>query len=79
MNWEEYLNAIYSVLNLTVFRNERIIADINYLSHLFQLLSETSPRVSGIYKTINNRDISKVNEYPFKQLIMFIGRLWTVL
>ncbi len=75
MSWEEFLNDIFSVLNFTVFRNERIIADVNYLISHKRNFSESHRYI----KTINNRDNSKVKEYVFKQLIMFIGRLWTVL
>lgn len=48
MNWTEFLNDIFAVLNSTVNKNERIMADVNYLSQLFQLLDDTSPRVIGI-------------------------------
>jgi len=48
MNWTEYLYDIFAVLNFTVHKNERIMADVNYLSQLFRLLGETSPRVVGI-------------------------------
>ncbi len=47
MNWPNYLNDIFSVLNFTVDWNERIMADVNYLTELFQLLKKTTPRVIG--------------------------------
>lgn len=52
MNWTEYLNEIFSVLNFTVAKDERIMADVNYLSKLFQLLNETPTRVIGIWSSV---------------------------
>ncbi len=52
MNWTEHLNEIFSVLNFTVAKDERIMADVNYLSKLFQLLNETPTRVIGIWSSV---------------------------
>lgn len=69
MDWAGYLNGIFSDLNITVYEDERIMANIKYLSKLFNLLKKTSPRVIGntqyIYGTcslIINNNCSCLNE-----------------
>jgi len=52
MNWTDYLNDVLSVLNFTVAKDERIMADVNYLSKLFQLLNATPSRVIGILSSL---------------------------
>ncbi len=47
MDWVEYLDDIFSVLHFNVDWDERILADVNYLTKLFLLLKKTSPRVVG--------------------------------
>lgn len=57
MNWTEYLNDVFSVLNFTVAKDERIMVDVNYLSKLFQLLNDTPMRVIGSYgRRYNTKD-----------------------
>lgn len=48
MDWANYLNGIFSALNVTVHNHERIMTNVFYLSDLFKLLNKTSPRVIGI-------------------------------
>lgn len=49
IDWYEHLNDIYSVANVSIDRDERIIViEPDYLKRLVQLLDQTPPRVIGI-------------------------------
>ena len=49
INWQEYLNQIYSVANIAIPATERVIVvETGYLKKLVQLLDGTPPRVLGI-------------------------------
>ncbi len=47
MDWAGYLNDVFSVLNITVNEDDRIMADVIYLRKLFKLLKNYSSRVIG--------------------------------
>jgi hypothetical protein len=48
MNWYEHLTDIYSVANVSIDRDEKIVViEPKYLQRLVQLLDQTSPRVIG--------------------------------
>jgi hypothetical protein len=48
MNWSEYINKIYSTVNISISSQERIIiVEKEYLQNLFVLLDKTPTRVVG--------------------------------
>lgn len=54
MDWFEYLNMIYSVANVPIPTDERIIVvEVEYVRNLFTLLDKTPPRITGIYRPID--------------------------
>ena len=48
MDWFDYMNKIYSTVNVNISTHERIIiVEKEYLQNLFALLDKTSTRVVG--------------------------------
>ncbi len=49
MDWFEYINQIYSTVNVSISTHERIIVvEKEYLQNLFAILDTKSTRVVGI-------------------------------
>ncbi len=48
INWQEYLNKIYSVVDIAIPATERVIVvETDYLKQFVHLLDQTPPRVLG--------------------------------
>jgi hypothetical protein len=48
INWQEYLNKIYSVVDIAIPVTERVIVvETDYLKQFIHLLDQTPPRVLG--------------------------------
>jgi hypothetical protein len=69
MDWFEYINQIYSTVNVSISTNERIIVvEKEYLQNLFAILDRKSTRVVGN----NDRQILLTSLMTVKYIFCYI-------
>ncbi|XP_046633413.1 neprilysin-4-like isoform X2 [Daphnia pulicaria] len=67
INWQEYLNKIYSVVDIAIPATERVIVvETNYLKQFVHLLDQTPPRVLANY--VHWRIVDALATYTNQQM-----------